>query len=738
MTKVKNNIIIKLKSKSNFEGINTSKDKWRSSGKIRTFIFILTVLLCSFFFSFHIDKESSVVKDYSVNIGSTWQNQTVIAERDFPLYKDINDYNKEVDSARKNALRVYNIDKVQELEAEKSLEILIEELLNNPTQFTILDNENIEEETLNQFILLGHEQKKSILTKIQNNIKKYLSLVYRNGFVYSLDSIEQNYIAILIAPNHEKIHPKNILTDTITFIINGKNFLYGKIPEIYLPISVSLLKKIVKPNLLFSPELTEQSIKNAENSVARTEGIITKGTVIIEKGQKLSEQQAKVLKSYMKTKYLIGETGYTIWMFLGSILHSSIILFILIIYLFILRKRIWGDNFRILILILSILFVSLLSWISVELQTKLPVEFLILLPALSMLIAIVFDSRTAFYSTVVMALMVAGIRGSDYEVGISLMFAGTLAAYTVRDIQSRTQIYKSIFFIFIGLVISAACFSLENSSEAMTFVVKLLFSLINSALSPLLTFGLLFIIENISNITTDLKLDEFDNINHPLLIKLNEVAPGTYQHTMSLAVLAEKCAIAIGANPLLTKLGAYFHDIGKISRPEFFAENQIDSDNKLNLIPPKKAAEIIRKHVIEGVRIAKEYKLPQSIIDFIPMHHGTSLIKHFYARAKEEANGTVINENEFRYPGPKPYSKETAILMICDSAEAISRIITLDREDLEELIKKTIDDKLLDGQFNESNLSFKELEIIKNICIKNLAGASHQRIEYKDIPNEKP
>lgn len=738
MTKVKNKIITKLKSKSNLDGNNTSRDNWRSSGKIRTVIFILTILLCSFFFSFHLDKESSVVKDYTVNIGSTWQNQTIVAERDFPLYKDINDYNKEVDSARKNAIRIYNIDKVQELEAEKSLETFIEELLNNPTQFTILNNENIEEETLNQFISLGHEQKKSILTKIQNYLKKYLALVYRNGFVYSLDSIEQNYIAVLIAPNHQKILPKSILTDTITFIINGKNFLYGKIQEIYLPISVALLKKIAKPNLIFSPELTEQSIKNAENSVARTDGIITKGTVIIEKGQKLSEQQAKALKSYMKTKYLIGETGYTIWMFFGSILHSSIILFILIIYLFILRKRIWGDNFRILILIFSIIFVSLLSWISVELQTKLPVEFLILLPALSMLIAIVFDSRTAFYSTVVMALMVAGIRGSDYEVGISLMFAGTLAAYTVRDIQSRTQMYKSIFFIFIGLVISSACFSLENSSEAMTFVVKLLFSLINSALSPLLTFGLLFIIENISNVTTDLKLDEFDNINHPLLIKLNEVAPGTYQHTMSLAVLAEKCAIAIGANPLLTKLGAYFHDIGKISRPEFFAENQFDSDNKLNLIPPQKAAEIIRKHVVEGIRIAKEHKLPQSIIDFIPMHHGTSLIKHFYAKAKEEAKNAVINENEFRYPGPKPNSKETAILMICDSAEAISRIFTLDRENLEDLIRKTIDDKILDGQFNDTSLSFKELEIIKNICLKNLAGASHQRVEYKDIPNEKP
>jgi putative nucleotidyltransferase with HDIG domain len=248
---------------------------------------------------------------------------------------------------------------------------------------------------------------------------------------------------------------------------------------------------------------------------------------------------------------------------------------------------------------------------------------------------------------------------------------------------------------------------------------------------------MLFIVENISNITTDLKLEEYNNINHPLLIKLNEVAPGTYQHTMSLAVLAEKCALSIGANPLLTKLGAYFHDIGKISRPDFFAENQFDSDNKLYLIPPKKAAEIIRKHVTEGIRIAKEYKLPQSIIDFIPMHHGTSLIRHFYAKALEESPNTIINENEFRYPGPKPNNKETAILMICDSSEAISRIATLDRENLEELIIKSIEEKLLDGQFNETTLSLKELDIIKNICIKNIAAASHQRIEYKEIPNDK-
>jgi hypothetical protein len=297
--------------------------------------------------------------------------------------------------------------------------------------------------------------------------------------------------------------------------------------------------------------------------------------------------------------------------------------------------------------------------------------------------------------------------------------------------------FRSMVFVEIGIIIPLIAFHLEKATPFGSLVESLSLASLNSILSPIVSYGLLFVIEKISNITTDLKLKEFDDINHPLLKKLSENAPGTYQHTLSLALLAESCAEAIGANRLLTRVGAYFHDIGKLYKPEYFVENQIDLENKHEFISPKRSAEIIREHVTKGIELAKEYHLPSRIIDFIPMHHGTSLIKHFYAKALEESQGEPVDEADFRYPGPKPNNKETAIVMICDSAEAMSRLPIKSKEELSISIEKMIMNKLLDGQFDESDISVKDLKTIQEVCVRLLYGIIHPRIEYKEIPEEK-
>jgi hypothetical protein len=220
------------------------------------------------------------------------------------------------------------------------------------------------------------------------------------------------------------------------------------------------------------------------------------------------------------------------------------------------------------------------------------------------------------------------------------------------------------------------------------------------------------------------------------MVKLSEYAPGTYQHTMSVALLAEKCAIAIGANSLLTRVGSLYHDIGKVAKPEYFVENQLNMDNKHDLLSPKKSAEAIRNHVLEGMKLAKEYKIPKRVIDFIPMHHGTSLIKHFYAKALEENDRKSVNEDDFRYPGPKPNNKETAIVMICDPAEALSRLENKSEEDIETAISFMIQERIGDGQFDNCNLTMNDLKLIKDTILKNLHGISHKRVEYKKLPKD--
>jgi hypothetical protein len=352
-----------------------------------------------------------------------------------------------------------------------------------------------------------------------------------------------------------------------------------------------------------------------------------------------------------------------------------------------------------------------------------------------MLVAILFDSRTAFYVTITMSLLLAGIRGNDYDSGIAMIMAGTLAAYTVRDIQSRTQMFQSLFFIFIGFIISIVSIGFERSNDINSIIQKCVLASMNSIISPIITFGLLFIFDKSSRLTSDLQLEEYDKLNHPLLIRLNEKAPGTYQHTITLAMLAENCARATNGNPLLAKVGAYFHDIGKMIQPEYFGENQIDIENKHESLTPQKSVETIKSHVQEGIKLAHEYKLPKRIIDFIPMHHGTSLIKHFYALAIESAAyGKEINQNQYRYPGPKPNNKETAIVMICDSAEALSKVPNIDKEKFEQNIQNLINDKISDGQFDNCDITLKDLFIIKETCLKNLLGISHPRAVYKEIP----
>jgi putative nucleotidyltransferase with HDIG domain len=264
--------------------------------------------------------------------------------------------------------------------------------------------------------------------------------------------------------------------------------------------------------------------------------------------------------------------------------------------------------------------------------------------------------------------------------------------------------------------------------------LRLGFAAINATLSPVLTFACILLIENVFGVATDLKLLEYDNLNHPLLRALADKAPGTYQHTLTIARLAESAAAAVGANALLAKVGALYHDVGKIAKAEYFVENQMGMLNKHDKIKPEMSARIIRNHVLDGIELAREYHLPQRIIDFIPMHHGTTHIKYFFDKA-QEANPDV-RPDEFRYPGPLPHSRETAIVMLADGVEATTRSLPNPTpKAIEETIDRAIKKRFTEGQLDQCELTLADLDKIKHAFIKNLIGMSHPRIQYKpDVP----
>lgn len=706
----------------------------RYSKILRMVILFSTIALCSVFFSIHIDQRSFETKDYSVVPGYIWTGQTLTADFTFPVYKPQSQYYKDVADAKSQSLPVFILDKNVESGSLKKLDNMIESLVKWAENKEI---PSFSERALGFLAPLSTAQKQKEIEILRREISSFLTEIFKTGFVdLSLDRIKYDAITVKLSPTEIIYLKKSFLNDKGTFIDKAEKFISQKINNTTRVIASEIVTKLLFPNLIFSEEQSEKALKIAENSVPRTLGIVRKGATIIEKGEKVTNDHIVKLQSYEASRIMKSDTVYSFWIFLGSFGHAALIYSILILYLIYIRYKIFIDNVQLLILSLILVVVGLLSWISIELPSDLPLEFLIILPAFSMLAAIVFDSRTAFYLTVTASLMLTGIRGNDYSSGLSMIVAGTFAALTVRDIKNRTQMFKSIFFIFFGLLFPIIVFGLVHTAEMSMTFKRIGMALINAAVSPLITFGLIFILERVTNLATDLRLQEYNNLSHPLLQKMSEFAPGTYQHTLSVANLAERCAAAIGANELLTKVGTYFHDIGKIAKPEYFAENQSDFGSKHDLMSPKKSAAAIRDHVISGIELARQYKLPERIVDFIPMHHGTTLIKHFYAKAVEEAKTATVNEADFRYPGPKPTTKESAILMICDSAEALSRINFDTPDGLELAVDKNIKDRLLDGQFDECNITMQELQIIKETCLRSLAGISHQRVKYKELPTD--
>jgi putative nucleotidyltransferase with HDIG domain len=309
--------------------------------------------------------------------------------------------------------------------------------------------------------------------------------------------------------------------------------------------------------------------------------------------------------------------------------------------------------------------------------------------------------------------------------------AGGLSVYTVRDIKNRTQIFRSFLFILIGYTASILAFGLERFAPAESMLIELAFAASNALISPVLTYGLLIFFERLFNITTDLTLLELSNFDRPLLRELARKAPGTFNHSMTMGTIAEAAAEKIGANSLLARVGAYYHDIGKTIEPQGFVENQMNSQNLHENLPPKESAYMILKHVNEGIELAKQHKLPQELIDFIPMHHGTTVSTFFYEKAKKLYGEDKVNMDDYKYPGPKPNSKETAIVMLADGCESAVRSISEpDTSKVENMINNIFTSRLKEGQLDDAPITFSDISKMKEEFLSILISQHHRRIKY--------
>lgn len=700
--------------------------------KRKIIIGLITVILIVMMFPKGESIESEVTE------GAIWTNEDLIAEFSFPIIKEKQNYDGEVKAA-KNA--VYPVFINNNGKNGDSLKVFAKYILN-----VIDENLKIESDAyLNPTFLSSKafnvilekrkaqaEKRENSLSSIFNTLQSVVESISKKGIL----SVEKNSktkdsIAVRVGVI-DKIEPLN----KYVFLDQAKDEARNSIRTLNIDeeLKEALIEfalHFVKPTFVYDEAATKLEIEQAQNNVSKYAGIVNENERIIAKHDRITKSVILKIESYKEAKgEAIGQEGILL-QFLGKFLHISFLITILSIYLFLFRKKIFYDNTKIVLISILIVFVSFVTYLINHITVKAPIQYLIFVPAASMIFTIVFDSRVGFYLTVILSLIVGALRGNDYTFMAMNFIAGGLSVYTVRDIKNRTQIFRSFLYILVGYTASILAFGFERFAPFDSMLIEFAFAASNALISPVLTYGLLIFFERLFNITTDLTLLELSNFDRPLLRDLARKAPGTFNHSMTMGTIAEAAAEQIGANALLARVGAYYHDIGKTISPQQFVENQMNNQNVHENLPPEESATMIVRHVNEGIELAKQYKLPQELIDFIPMHHGTTVSTYFYEKAKQLYGEEKVKSNDYRYPGPKPNSKETAIIMLADGCESAVRSISdPDAQKVENMINNIFNSRLKEGQLDEAPITFKDITRMKESFLSILISQHHRRIKY--------
>jgi hypothetical protein len=493
---------------------------------------------------------------------------------------------------------------------------------------------------------------------------------------------------------------------------------------------ISLIERISRPNLALSKDRTGAEKEEVLASVTPVlkERSVEKNELIIEKGKRVTARhiaQISQLKSIFRP-------GTKPTFFFGILLLFLLLGLTGAIYLSFINTKsgnMLSNTRDISIILLNMLGIIILSDFIVRSP---PPSYFIPMASMGMILVLVMGFNAAFLAVLLLSLFISMLIGGGIEVMLVLLVGSVVGIYAVKGARQRGSILLAGLFVGIAKFAVIVCIGLINSLELGFYVRDGLWGIASGIFSGFLVLGLLPVFEHFFKVTTNISLLELSDLNHPLLKKLAMEAPGTYHHSIIVGNLAEAACDAIGANSLLARVGSYYHDIGKIAKAEYFTENEMKGGSRHSNLAPSMSALIISKHVKEGIDLAKKYNLNKAIIDFIAQHHGTSLIAYFYQKALEKSeNAEEIKEEDFRYPGPRPQTKESAIIMMADAVEASSR--TLDAptpSSIRNLVRKIVNNKFIDGQLDECNLSLKDMHEIADSFVRILMGVFHTRPEY--------
>lgn len=666
----------------------------------KSLIFIATVSVIVYF----LPNEGKF--NYQFDINKPWKYGLLQASFDFPIYKNDIQVQKEQDSILADYQPYFQIDK----EAEKNVLSKLREDYNKTLRHSLPGTDYV------------------------RYIERTLKALYEDGIIAGNDlkrMEEDSIIAIRLVDKNVAtsrfIDQLYTVKEAYEYLLNADTTHYKK-----KILQQCNLNDYITPNLVYDEEKSEAAQKDLLSNISWANGFVLNGQKIIDRGEIVDEQTYNILESlrkeWEKRSDSVQEKRLTL---AGQILYVGIFLVCFMAYLELFRADYYERKGTLTLLFALIVFFPVLSSIMVE--QNLSSIYVVPFAMIPIIVRVFLDSRTAFMAHVTIILLCSITLRFPHEFILLQVVAGMVAIYSLRELSQRSQLLRTALVVFISYALLYFAFELIHEDDLTKLNTRMYIYFMINGILLLFAYPLLFLLEKIFGFTSDVTLVELSNINNSLLREMSEVAPGTFQHSLQMANLAAAAANKIGGKSQLVRTGALYHDIGKMVNPAFFTENQ-SGVNPHKSLSYEQSAQVIISHITDGLKLAEKHNLPKVIKDFISTHHGRGLTKYFYISYKNEHPDEEVDQEKFRYPGPNPFTKEQAVLMMADSVEAASRSLPeYTEESISTLVDKIIDTQVSEGYFKECPITFKDIATVKALFKEKLKTMYHTRISYPEL-----